>query len=294
MAYCGLLNIFKLPGMSSHDVVNRVRLIAGMKRVGHTGTLDPAACGVLPICLGPATRLAEYIAAGPKSYRAEFCLGIATDSGDAMGDVTAQCDAAHLTEARIVDALAQFTGVIRQRPPRHSAIWIGGQRAYDLARAGQEVEMPEREVTIYRFTPVRVQLGATPRLLAEVVVSKGTYIRSLADNLGATLGVGGYLSFLARTQVGDCTLERSFTLEEVAEAADAGQFATVLRAADAAVTYLPAVSLPPEARWYRQGTPADVEAAPDLYRVYDQDGEFVGLGRVEDGVLRTVVNLTHC
>jgi len=287
------LNICKLPGMSSHDVVYRVRKVVEVKRVGHTGTLDPAACGVLPICVGPVTRLADYINAGPKSYRAEIMLGVTTRGDDAEGDVATVCDAGHLDDTAIRAAMASFTGTITQRPPAQSAVWIDGQRAYHMARAGQEITMPEREVTVHEFTLVRLLPGAHPRVLADITVSKGTYIRALARDLGAALGVGGTLSFLARTQVGLCRLEDAITVNELAEATARGELSRWLRPADEALPHLPAVDADVSYRAYRHGTLVDVAVDDGLYRVY-VEGHFAGLGQVTEGVLRPTVNILAC
>jgi tRNA pseudouridine55 synthase len=290
---CGLLNIFKLPGMSSHDVVYQVRNVTRVKRVGHTGTLDPAACGVLPVCVGPATRLADYINAGPKSYRAEVLFGVATDSGDARGEVIARQVASHLSEAEIRAAIPGFTGVLRQRPPQISAVWIEGRRAYHLAREGREVEMPEREVTVYEFTPVRLVPGAHPRLLADITVSKGTYIRGLARDLGEALGVGAVLSFLARTAVGNCLLPDAITTQELAEEARRGELSRHLRPADEALPHIPALEAPASRESYSHGVQVRVPEPSGLYRVY-LEGEFAGLGQVEEGILTPSVNLLAC
>lgn len=286
----GLINICKLPGMSSHDVVYRVRRITGVKRVGHAGTLDPIACGVLPICVGRAARLSDYIADESKTYRAEIVFGLTTESGDSEGEVTVRADAGHITEADIAAVLPRFTGVIRQRPPTRSAVWIGGVRAYDLVRRGHEVEMPEREVTVFAFTPVRLLPGQHPRLLADITCSKGTFIRTLAIDLGEALGVGGMLSFLARTAVGDCRLNDAITTDELAAEAEAGRLAEWLRPPDAPLTHIPTLHLGAAGDIFRRGQRQPCDAAPDLYRVYGSDG-FLGLGRVEEGILRTVVNL---
>lgn len=290
---CGLINIYKLPGMSSHDAVYHVRKVVGIKRVGHTGTLDPYACGVLPICVGGATRLADYINAGRKVYRAEFLLGMATDSGDAKGDIIARVDAGHLDELTIRQAMARFTGTILQRPPQISAVWIDGRRAYHLAREGQEVEMPEREITIYDFTLIRLQLGRYPRLLADITCSKGTYIRSLAIDLGRALGVGAILSFLARTATGGCQVENAITTRELAEAAQRGELTHWLRPADEALPHIPALQADTSFDSYRHGVQVNVSEPPGLYRVY-VEGIFAGLGTVKEGKLTPSVNLFAC
>ena len=271
-------------------MVYKVRKIVGMARVGHTGTLDPVACGVLPICLGVATRLADYIAAAPKSYRAEFLLGVTTDSGDAEGCILARTEASHLRAEDIDAALPQFTGVIHQRPPLRSAVWIEGVRAYHHARAGREIEMPLREVQVYAFTPVHFQPGPFPRLLADITCAKGTYIRSLATDLGEALGVGASLSFLARTAVGACRMEEAVTTEELAAAVAAGDLDKLIRHPDTALTYLPAVELPTDAVAFRRDVTYPVTVEPGLYRVY-YHGSFLGLGQVAAGILRRTVNV---
>ena len=289
--YIGLLNICKLPGMSSHEVVSRVRRLADMKRVGHAGTLDPSACGVLVVCLGPATRLSDYIGVGRKAYRAELTFGITTDSADAEGAIIGQADASGLREEEVIAAMPQFTGTFQQRPPVHSAIWIDGRRAYQMARQGEEMEMPMREVTIDVFTPVRFQPGPRARLLADITCAKGTYIRSLAHDLGQVLGVGATLSFLARTRIGDFHIDDAVTLDELETAAIAGQFDRYLLPADTPIMSFPEIRVPasPATEQYRLGNQLKVEAEPGLYRVY-LDERFSGLGRVEKGLLRPTVN----
>jgi len=286
----GLLNIFKVPGMSSHEVVNVMRRIAGMRRIGHAGTLDPSACGVLMVCLGKAARLADYISGGCKSYRAEFLFGVTTDGCDAEGRITAQTDAGHLREAEVVAALAPFTGTFLQRPPARSAVWINGERAYEMVLRGKAVEMPFREVTVSAFTPVRFLPGEHPRFLADITCSRGTYIRSLAHDLGEALGVGATLSFLARTNVSGCTIEDAVTLDELEAAKAAGDFARYVLSPDIALAHIPPFHLPAEEERYRRGTPIPIDGTPGLYRVY-QANQFLGLGRWEEGVLRNVVNL---
>ena len=287
MSWMGVLNICKIPGMSSHDVVSRVRRLAGMKRVGHAGTLDPAACGVLLVCVGRATRLADYLAGGCKGYRAEITFGVVTDSADADGQVTRVCDARAVREEDVLALLPRFSGLISQRPPAHSAVQIGGRRAYDLARQGIEVDMPVRQVSIFAFTPVRFLAGRHPRLLADIACSKGTYIRSLAHDLGEELGVGATLTFLARTGITDCLLHDAVTLEELAHP---GRFAAAVQSPDVALAALPAWTLPPDDAGYRHGSAVACTATPGIYRVY-QDARFLGLGRCADQAIRPLVNL---
>lgn len=212
----GLLNLIKPPGMTSHDVVAFVRRTLGVKKVGHTGTLDPGVAGVLPICVGRATRLAEYVAGEEKSYRAEVTFGLTTDTQDSFGQVLSQQDAAHLTRGDVAYQLPRFAGEIMQVPPMVSAVKIAGKRLYQLAREGREVEREARPVTIYRLQLLDFRPGARAVAFFDVTCSKGTYIRTLAADLGEALGVGAHLSHLVRTRSGPFRLEEAFTLEELA------------------------------------------------------------------------------
>jgi tRNA pseudouridine55 synthase len=234
--------------------------------------------------------LADYISVRTKSYRAEFVFGVTTDSYDAEGRVTARSDAAGLTAETVSAALRQFTGTIAQRPPLHSAVQVGGRRAYSLVRNGETVELPLREVTVMAFDALRFTPGVRPRLLADITCSKGTYIRSLARDLGEAVGTGATMSFLARTRVGTASLETSITLDELRAAAEAGQFDACLQSADTPLAHIPAYTLRTEDQGYYYGAGAAVSLAPDLYRVY-ADARFIGLGRCEEGILRMTVNL---
>ena len=216
----GFLNLLKPPGMTSHDVVQCVRKTLQTRSVGHTGTLEPAAVGVLVLTVGQATRLGEYLLESDKQYRAEITLGLSTDSGDAEGVVTGCASAAMVSEASLRTALAELTGTISMRPPVHSAVRVDGQRLYKSAHAGKQVETPERTVAIremrlLQFHPAGPE--ATARVLVDVTCSKGTYIRSLAQMLGEKLGCGGYLSMLLRTAVAGFTLDTAVTLEELTQ-----------------------------------------------------------------------------
>jgi tRNA pseudouridine55 synthase len=211
----GFLNINKAAGMTSHDVVGRVRRIVGRKvKVGHAGTLDPAATGVLPVALGPATRLIEYLSAAHKGYRATVSLGTSTTTDDAEGEPLEQQPVPPLERAALEQALDAFRGPIMQVPPMVSAVHHQGQRLYDLARAGKTVERAPRPVTITRLELVD---QSDTRLVLHVECSKGTYIRSLARDLGAALGCGAHLADLTRTFVGPFVLEQAVTLETLAQ-----------------------------------------------------------------------------
>jgi tRNA pseudouridine55 synthase len=211
----GVLNLLKPPGMTSHDVVSVVRRALGVKKVGHTGTLDPGVAGVLPICVGRATRLAEYIAGEEKAYRAEITFGVVTDTQDSFGEVLAEQEAGHLTRGDVAYCLTRFHGPIMQVPPMVSAVKVGGKRLYELAREGVEVEREARQVTIHRIQLLDFRPGPRPRAFVDVVCSKGTYIRTLAHDLGQMLKVGAHMSYLVRTRSGPFSLESAATLEEL-------------------------------------------------------------------------------
>lgn len=211
----GILNLLKPPGMTSHDVVSVVRRTLGIKKVGHTGTLDPGVAGVLPICVGRATRLAEFIAGADKAYRAEITFGVTTDTQDSFGVVQSEQSAAHLTKGDVAYALARFHGPIEQVPPMVSAVKVGGKRLYELAREGVEVERKARTITIHRLQLLDFRPGERPTAFVDVVCSKGTYVRTIAHDLGQMLGVGAHLSHLVRTRSGDFTLPEAATLEEL-------------------------------------------------------------------------------
>lgn len=211
----GVLNLLKPPGMTSHDVVSVVRRALGIKKVGHTGTLDPGVAGVLPICVGRATRLAEFITGEDKAYRAEITFGVTTDTQDSFGVVTGRQDGSHLSRGDIAYNLTRFHGTIMQVPPMVSAVKVGGKRLYELAREGREVERAARPVTIHKLQLLDFRPGEHPVAFVDVVCSKGTYIRTLAADLGAQLGVGAHMSYLVRTRSGAFTLEDADTLEDL-------------------------------------------------------------------------------
>lgn len=219
----GLLIIDKPAGMTSHDVVYRVRKRARIERVGHTGTLDPFATGVLPLCLGKATRLASLLTLEDKVYQATLTLGKTTDTLDRDGTVLQERPVdPTLDEARVEAALSAFRGEIRQAPPMYSAVKVGGKRLYEYARAGEEVARAERPVTIHRLELLSLNL---PEVRFEVFCSKGTYVRVLAAELGEALGCGGHLTALRRTFTGQFGLERAISLDALESLVAAGELA---------------------------------------------------------------------
>lgn len=273
----GFLNILKPPGMSSHDVVGYVRKVLHTKKVGHAGTLDPAAAGVLPVAVGTATRLIEYLEITDKTYRAEIKLGIATDSGDDTGKIlTSQLDWSDFDMSTLEQVLQKFTGKIRQTPPAHSAIKINGQKACDLLRAGKDVEVPSREVTIYRL---ELLAHSHDMLLIDCDCSKGTYIRSLCQDIGEALDVPATMAFLLRRRVGDFTAEDALTLEELAEAGE-----QALLPADKYLSSMQRFDLNPKReKAFCNGLSSTVKnftAQTESLRVY-ADGHFIGVGHYD-------------
>ena len=234
----GVVVVDKPAGMTSHDVVGVVRRALGMRRVGHTGTLDPSATGVLVCAVGRATRLVPVLQSGRKTYAATAVLGVTTDSQDADGEVTATVDAGHLTEQRVCEVMTRFIGDIEQVPPMVSAVKVGGRRLHELARAGVEVEREPRVVTVHDLVMEDWQPGTHPRVSFLVTCSAGTYVRTLAHDIGAALGVGGSLVSLRRVANGPFTVDQAMSLEEVRAAGDGHALRSRLMSPAAATAHL--------------------------------------------------------
>lgn len=222
MERAGILNINKDPGMTSHDVVGAVRRILGIKRVGHTGTLDPMATGVLPVCVGRATRIIEYMDRDHKVYRCEMKLGTETDTMDSWGEILCQApkEKIHeIDEERIRDAFLVMRGEIVQYPPVYSAVRVKGKHLYEYARTGRNVDIPKRKVHIYRMEILKIENDeeGIPKILFETECSRGTYIRSICSDIGRTLGIGGMLTSLARLRSGTFALDDAITVGELEE-----------------------------------------------------------------------------
>lgn len=278
----GILNINKATGMTSHDVVAKIRKILQQKRVGHAGTLDPAASGVLPICLGQGTRVAEYLSESGKAYQAEIIFGVVTDTYDSEGTIIQTASVADLALPRIEAALVSFLGPQMQWPPRYSAIKIQGQPAYKRVRAGEEITLAARPVEITRLA---ILAWASPRLTLSIECSKGTYIRSLAYDLGTQLGCGAHLGALIRTRSGPFLLADSITLETLVAAVTTNTVQEHLYPADRVLQNYPALLLDEtttervlhgNAFHYDLATPT-VSTLPNLARVYDHMGNFLAI-----------------
>jgi tRNA pseudouridine55 synthase len=272
----GIFNVNKPAGMTSHDVVNVVRKISRAPRVGHAGTLDPMATGVLLICIGQATRVAEYLTDHDKRYRARVRLGIETDTYDATGTIIAERDVS-ATHEQIGDALHSFIGKWSQMPPAYSAIKQNGVPLYKLARQGVTVETEPRAVEIFAIDLIEV---APPDVEFEVHCSKGTYIRSLAHDLGEKLGCGAHLTALTRTASGQFFAEDSITLDQLRDAFAGGYAERLLNPLDEALLKLEAVIVEPAtATQIQQGQPLTCgrEYATPWLRVYSTNGELIAL-----------------
>lgn len=271
----GFLIIDKPRGVTSHDVVQRVRRVAHTRQVGHAGTLDPLATGVLIVCVGQATRLSEYLLGHDKAYRATMCLGVETDTYDADGQITAT-RAVNVDRTTLAAALQQFVGNIQQVPPMHSAIKQHGQKLYELARAGVEVDRPARPVTIHSIEVVDFN---APQVVIDVRCSAGTYIRSLAHDVGEVLGTGAHLTALSRTASGPFTIAEATPLERLEAAANADEWTTFLRSIDAALSDWPSVVLD-ERQQQRAITGGRIEALQlnaERCRAYDAHGNLIAL-----------------
>ena len=284
-----VLNFLKPPGMTSHDAVSFVRRIYQQKRVGHSGTLDPAAAGVLPIYLGNATRLVEYADSFDKTYRAEVLLGIKTDTGDDTGKVLQRKTVELPAEQRSDEIVRSFQGGYEQIPPMYSAIKIDGRKLYELARAGQEVERQPRRIEI---PVIKLMAVHDCRLTIEVTCSKGTYIRTLCEDIGARMDIPATMSLLLRTRVGPFSVNQASTIEEIT--ADP---AKALLPADFAVSELPACILNEtetghltQGRTILKNGSGLLEGQATIVRLYDFGQNFLGIGRldVNTGILKPV------
>ncbi|WP_281887560.1 tRNA pseudouridine(55) synthase TruB [Paenibacillus sp. YYML68] len=245
----GVLPIWKPKGFTSHDVVAKVRRMLKIKRIGHTGTLDPQVTGVLPLCIGKATRIVEYIQDLPKEYEAVLKLGLATDTEDLTGTVVASMDNVRelLSPEQAMEAALRFVGEIEQVPPMYSAVKVDGKRLYELARQGAEVERKSRAVTIYKLEVLETDWsGEHPMIRFRALCSKGTYIRTLCVDIGKALGVPAVMAELVRTSTGNLTPDRCLTLEQVQELVDQGALESRLVSVEEALRHLPYVTLEPE------------------------------------------------
>lgn len=287
----GILNLDKPPGRTSFQVVSLVRRLSGVHKVGHAGTLDPLATGVLLVCLGQAVRVSEYIMELPKAYRGTVRLGLATDTFDAEGETVFEGDASSVEEPALRAALATLAGREEQTPPLYSAVKVGGTPAHRLARAGRPVTLRPRRA---RIESIELLSFKTPTVELEVRCGKGTYIRTLANDLGRLLGCGAHLTALRRTAVGPFQVEDAVGVERLEAAFADGSWRELLLPLDYGLAHLPAVYLEMEAeKDVRHGIALEAGLAAfrrlgevadgSLGRAYAEDGSFVGLLRYDGG-----------
>ena len=278
----GIIIIDKPAGWTSQDVVSKLRGVLRTKRIGHGGTLDPMATGVLPVFVGRATRGVEFFEHAEKTYEAVLQLGITTDTEDTSGTVLEEKEVS-ISEADLLDVLPRFRGEILQVPPMYSALKVDGKKLYELARAGKEVERQPRPITIHELELLEF-IGNTARL--RVHCSKGTYIRTLCKDIGDALGCGGCMAALRRVQAGEYTVDEAITLQAVVESADPGQY---LRPVDSMFRNFPAVTLTEKQETRcRNGNSFTLGIAEGTYRVYSQNGDFLALSKVDSGVMSTI------
>ena len=278
----GIVIVDKPEGWTSQDVTARLRRVFNTRRIGHGGTLDPMATGVLPVFVGRATRGVEFFEHAEKMYEATLRLGISTDTEDITGAVLEQKEVS-ISEQGFLDVLDQFRGKIQQIPPMYSALKVNGQKLCDLARKGKEVERQPREIEIFRLECLEFS-GETARLL--VHCSKGTYIRTLCKDIGAALGCGGCMASLRRVSAGEYRIEESVPLQTLLETEEPEQY---LRTVDTMFRQFPAVTLTPnQEKRCRNGNPFTLNIADGTYRAYGQSGEFLMLAKVEAGIMSTV------
>lgn len=282
----GILNIYKEKGFTSHDVVAKLRGITKQKKIGHTGTLDPDAEGVLPVCLGRATKVCALLTEKDKIYETTLLLGKTTDTQDISGTVLNEQDAKDLTEQEVRKCIDSYVGIYDQLPPMYSALKVNGKKLYELAREGIEVERKRRRVTIYEIEVTEVRL---PRVRMRVHCSKGTYIRTLCHDIGERLGCGGCMETLLRTKVSCFSLQDSLRLSEIERLSGEGKLEEVLLPVDALFSEYTKLILQrgKEAKAYN-GNPFGAEVLEEdccslqdgeLVRVYDARGQFVGIFR---------------
>lgn len=296
----GVLNVHKACGWTSHDVVARLREIIGVSKIGHAGTLDPAATGVLPVLIGKGTRIAEYLMDWKKEYLAVMRLGETTDTQDATGTVLTRCSAEGLTQAEIRDVVLQFQGTLKQLPPMYSAVKVGGVPLYKAARAGRTVERRLREVTVHE---IEVLETSGQDVSVRVACSKGTYVRTLCADIGQRLGVGGHLLSLQRSRVGPLGIQDALTLDQIQSRVHLGVLGESIMPLDQALESFPAlvvsdaaaaramhgVPVPVQAVEGHEGSELPPELAGHIARVKTRGGLLVALVRVPAIPVQSIV-----
>lgn len=284
----GILNVYKEKGYTSHDVVAKLRGIVGQKKIGHTGTLDPDAVGVLPVCLGKATKLCDMLTDKDKTYEAILLLGRSTDTQDTSGTTLTTRDTSALTEEKVTEVIESYVGEYDQIPPMYSALKVNGKKLYELAREGKVVERKARRVVIYQIRILKMEL---PRVKMEVSCSKGTYIRTLCHDIGETLGCGGCMESLVRTRVSSFRIADSMTLEEISQKCMKDCLMDVVIPIDEMFQEYQRIvvkrswdflakngnSLPMNAVYFENEEKSREKVDGDYMRLYDEQGHFVAI-----------------
>lgn len=278
----GIINIYKEAGFTSHDVVAKMRGICKQKKIGHTGTLDPQATGVLPVCLGSGTKLCDMLTDKDKEYVAELLLGVTTDTQDTTGEILSQNEVM-VSEEEIIEAVMSFVGDYQQIPPMYSALKVDGKKLYELARAGKEVERKARPVIIHEIEILAVEL---PVVKLRVACSKGTYIRTLCSDIGEKLGCGGTMKSLKRTRVGHFDLKDAITLAELEKLRDEGRLEEIVFPVEQAFLESPALHVKAQFQklldngnsiYPNQTVEAKAYKAGEWVKFYREDNSFVGV-----------------
>lgn len=284
----GVLVLDKPLGLSSNAALQRAKRLFNAAKAGHTGALDPLASGVLPLCFGEATKFSQFVLDADKAYRSRFLLGVHTASGDADSEILSVASAADISLSQVETALEAFRGEIEQRPSMYSALKHEGQPLYKLARQGIEIERKRRRVTIHALDLIEFVPGERAEVVVDVRCSKGTYIRSIAEDLGQMLGCGAHVIELRRTAAGPYSLEDCVSLEQLEQLRDQEDFAAMdqqLLPVDSSIADLPEVELCDDSVFYMlRGQPVMVSGLPrdGLARMRDENGKFIGLGRILD------------
>lgn len=279
----GIINVYKEKGFTSHDVVAKLRGIVGQKKIGHTGTLDPDATGVLPVCLGKATKLCDLLTDKNKTYEAVLLFGKTTDTQDITGEVLEEKSTEALTEEKVREAIEGFIGDYEQIPPMYSALKVNGKKLYELAREGKVIERKARPVKILDIQILEIDL---PKVRMEVSCSKGTYIRTLCHDIGEKLGCGGCMESLIRTRVSTFRIEDAKTLDEIETLKQEGKLAELLVPIDAMFPFYPKITVKDDWKAFaKNGNPLDLKMLKEAcgqdeetqVRLYDESGKFIAI-----------------
>ncbi|MCI8993588.1 MAG: tRNA pseudouridine(55) synthase TruB [Eubacterium sp.] len=292
----GILNVYKEKGYTSHDVVARLRGMLKQKKIGHTGTLDPDATGVLPVCLGKATKAADMLTDSGKEYEAVLLLGIKTDTQDISGNILEE-KAVSVREEEVIDIVRSFVGSYEQIPPMYSALKVNGKKLYEYAREGVEIERKSRQVSIYG---IHIQNINLPEVSFRVRCSKGTYIRTLCYDIGEKLGCGGCMKSLVRTETSGYVLADAKKLEEIEQYIKTGRLEEILKPVDGVFQNYPRYTVkeeyehylyngnPIDTDWLEEKKPAEEYGQADQVRLYDRQGGFIGIYRQKGDILKPV------